>query len=130
MMTRFLYLGSLGLLTDLTFGALKNLITQKDLGLRGETSLWKFPLYGLIPFLFPLISNRVEIYPWWGRGLVYMAAFFLIEYLAHWIYEKLRIQPWSYSGRYALQGRISLLHAPVWFGGGLLIEWIYPFITM
>ena len=129
MVVQFVLFGFLGLLGELGFTSLKKTITQKSLELKGETSLWMFPVYGLIAFVFPLIAVHISSWPWIVRGLIYMVTFFLVEYIAGFILTKLKICPWKYPAKYSVNGLIYLPYAPLWFAVGLGIEWIYPWVV-
>lgn len=125
MWLRFLIFGTLGIVGEVAFGALKGLVAR-NVDLRGSSSLWMFPIYGLIPFFFPPVAHLIGALSWWGRGLVYMIALFCGEYLIGAFLTRFRLCPWHYSGKYAIHGLINLLYAPVWFIVGLAIEWVYP----
>lgn len=129
MFIRFLLFGCLGLLWEVAFGAVKAIIFQRRFDLRGETSLWMLPFYGLVAFLYPFIAHRVGHFPWWGRGLIYMTLFFLFEFSLGWALTRLKICPWKYTGKYTVQGLVNLPYAPAWFVAGLLVEWLYPWIV-
>ena len=125
---RFLMFGILGIFAEVAFTGLAAAVTKRDRSLTGESSLLMLPIYGLIAVLFPLIAIHLGTFPWWGRGLVYMLAFFVVEYLTGLGLTRLGVCPWKYSSKYAINGLISLPYAPVWFLAGLGVEWIYPWI--
>ncbi|OGQ21917.1 MAG: hypothetical protein A3I05_00305 [Deltaproteobacteria bacterium RIFCSPLOWO2_02_FULL_44_10] len=128
MLHRFIIFGFLGMLAEIIFGALKEILRHRDFQLIGQTSLWVFPLYGLIAFLFPLLAHRVGEFPWWGRGLIYMMAFSLVQYVSGWVLDRFGLCPWHFASKYSINGLVSFLQLPLWFGAGLLVEWSYPYI--
>ncbi len=128
MIIRLLLFGMLGLLASLIITVAKKSIVARRLDLNGEASLVLFPLCGLGAILFPLIAMRVSSMPWYGRGAVYMAAFFVVQYLAGLGLSRLNACPWNYSGKGSLGGLIRIADAPLWFGLGLATERAYPFI--
>jgi len=129
MLSQFILFGALGLITEVTFTSLKNLFTQRVYELKGETSLWMFPIYGLIAFFFPLIAYRIGSFPWFIRGIIYMLVFYIVEYLSGLILRKLKICPWNYPPKYSLNGLIYFPYAPFWFAAGLGVEKIYPTVV-
>ena len=68
-----LFWGLFGLITEIFFTALVNLISKKDFNLTGHTSLWMFPIYSLgltygFDFVQQIIENdyiRYLSYPFW-----------------------------------------------------------------
>lgn len=129
MLIQFLMFGALGLIAEVVFTSLKRLLTERTYELKGETSLWMFPLYGLIAFIFPLIVFRIGSLPWYVRGLIYMLVFFVVEYVSGLILRKMKVCPWNYPAKYSLHGLIYFPYAPVLFGAGLGVERIYPVIV-
>lgn len=118
----------LGLFASLVVTSAKKSIAAKRLDLTGEASLLLFPLCGLCAILFPLIAIHISSMPWYGRGAIYMAAFFVVQYLAGLLFQRLGVCPWNYTGKGTLGGLIRLTDAPLWFGMGLGIERAYPWI--
>lgn len=129
MITQFMLFGAVGLITEVTFTSLKRLFTDRVYELKGETSLWMFPIYGLIAFIFPLISFRIGSLPWFIRGTIYMLVFYIIEYATGMILRKMKVCPWNYPPKYSLNGLIYFPYAPFWFAAGLGVERIYPYIV-
>jgi uncharacterized membrane protein len=130
MLAQFMLFGALGLITEVVFTSLKRLFAERVFELKGETSLWMFPIYGLIAFFFPLIIYRISSFPWFIRGAVYMVVFYIVEYLSGWVLRKLKVCPWEYPQKYSLHGLIYFPYAPFWFAAGLGIEKIYPKIIL
>ncbi len=129
MLKQFIIFGFCGLLGEVVFGALKNLLLNRSYELRGEVSIWMFPIYGLIAFIFPLIAFRIGGFPWFVRGIIYMLAFFVVEYVCGLVLSKLRISIWNYPAKYSINGLVYLPYAPIWFLAGLGVERIYPIIV-
>lgn len=101
----------------------------------GNTSLLMFPIYGMGALLAP-IGGCVD--RWVGQltacsrrdrlirhGMLYMVLIFTAEYISGaWLRDK-GICPWDYSGsRTSINGLIRLDFAPLWFGTGLLFEYL------
>ncbi len=127
-MSTFLIFGMLGILGAIIAQAAKRTIESRSLVLNGEASLALFPLFGLIAFVFPPIAIQVSRFPWYWRGVAYMAAFFVVQYLAGLVLRKLNACPWSYQGQYTLSGLVRLSDAPVWYLAGLAIERVHPWV--
>lgn len=128
MITGFFIFGLLGIAFAIVVSAAKKSIGAKRLELTGETSLALFPLFGFIIVLYPLIALRISHLPWYGRGAIYMAAIFLVQYLAGLALTKMNRCPWSYSGKGSLGGLVHISDAPLWFASGLAIEHVYPWV--
>lgn len=118
-------------------------IMAGDWRLMGRTSLLMFPIYGMGTFLLP-ISRLIDI---WlsglpgipqspaGRlgdvsrmvrhGLIYMVLIFIAEYVTGMWLTSIGICPWDYSAwPDNVGGVIRLKFAPLWFGTGLLFEYL------
>lgn len=122
----FIIFGVLGVFGEVVFTATADFARKRGWQLEGHSYLWMFPIYGLIAFLFPLVSDWVGGWTWFARGFAYMLAFYIVEYVTGALLKKLLgTHVWRYSGRFNLHGHIQLAHAPVWFFSGVLIESFY-----
>lgn len=118
---QFIRCGILGWCIEIIFTSLSSL-RRRDLSLKGNTSLWMFPIYGLACFIAPL-SRLLEKNPIWKRGLIYAAVFFIGEYSCGSLLKKKEICPWDYShSKWNIQKVIRLDYLPLWFLAGLLYE--------
>lgn len=127
----FILFGILGIFGEVLFTAITDLVKKRSLRLQGFSFIWMFPIYGLIALLFEPVANLVAGLPWIVRGLVYMFAIYLVEYVSGALLKKLTGgHIWQYTGKYNLHGHIQLAHAPVWFCIGLLIERYYDHLAM
>lgn len=118
-------------------------IMAGDWTLMGQTSLLMFPIYGMGALLFPIsrfIDSWLTGLPGFedrdgdrmsriGRmirhGLIYMVLIFIAEYVAGTWLTSLGICPWDYSAwPDNVGGVIRLKFAPLWFGTGLLFEYL------
>ena len=129
MIIRFILFGMLGIVAMVLATAVKSSVVNRRLELVGEASLIHFPLFGIIALIYPIIAIRIGFLPWYGRGVVYMLAFYIVQYLMGLVLTKIGICPWSYS-KGSFQGLIRIADAPVWYAAGLLVEWIYPYVKM
>lgn len=114
-----------------------------DWRLMGRTSLLMFPIYGMGALLLP-ISRRIDswlcglpgipegsagkgrvIAQMIRHGLIYMVLIFLAEYIMGTWLTHMGICPWDYSEwPDNVGGVIRLKFAPLWFGAGLIFEFI------
>jgi len=117
----FMICGLLGWFLEIIFTAL-HAFRKRDLKLPGTTSIWMFPIYGLMAFFAPivrLLKNRSV----WFRGTVYTAVIFAGEFLTGAWLDRRSLCPWNYErARWNLGKVIRLDYAPFWFLTGLLYE--------
>ena len=77
---------------------------KQDYKLKGNTSLWMFPIYGLAAFLAPL-SLRLNKKPVLFRGCVYTFFIFLTEFITGKLLKKHDLCPWNYeNSKYNIAG--------------------------
>ena len=74
----FLKCGLAGWCMEILFTSMDSL-RRRDMTLRGNTSLWMFPIYGSAAILAPLSRLLAGKSPW-RRGLAYMGLIFSAEY--------------------------------------------------
>lgn len=121
----FFKCGLTGWCMEIIFTALKSL-RERDMTLKGVTSLWMFPIYGCAAILAPfsrLLKNRSVF----ARGTAYMSLIFSAEYLTGKLLSRHKLCPWDYSkSRWNVGRVIRLDYAPYWFGAGLLFERLLP----
>ncbi len=101
-----------------------------DWALRGYSYLWMLPIYGATVFFEP-VHDRVRAYPWYYRGLIWLALIWVLEYVSGWFLSLLIGQaPWNYAAKTKLHinGFIRLDYAPVWFAAGLIFERIHDYL--
>ncbi len=117
----FLRCGMCGWCIEITFTAIRAL-QRRDFKLKGNTSIWMFPIYGCAAFLRP-VNRLLHRSPVWFRGLTYMSLIFTTEYLTGKLLQKRNLCPWDYGhSRYHVNRVIRLDYAPYWFAAGLLFE--------
>lgn len=117
----FVKCGLTGWCMEIVFTAM-NSLRRRDMTLKGNTSLWMFPIYGCAAALAP-ISRLVCRRSVWFRGLTYMSLIFSTEFLTGKLLARLSLCPWDYGrSRWNVSRLIRLDFAPFWFGAGLLFE--------
>lgn len=96
--------------------------------MHGFTFLVMLPIYGLAVFLEPM-HNRLRPYPWWMRGLIYLAAIWTVEYVSGVLFASLLgSSPWNYTDPLNVNGFITLRMAPDWFVAGLGFEYLHDLL--
>lgn len=117
----FLKCGLTGWCLEILFTSM-DALRRRDMTLKGHTSLWMFPIYGMAAFLKPL-CRRIKNFPALLRGIFYSCFIFLGEYVSGSILKKYQMCPWDYSGSRAnINGVIRLDYAPFWMAAGLIFE--------
>jgi uncharacterized membrane protein len=127
MALRLVLYGMLGWCAEILWSAIYDLARRRpvDWSLRGHTYLWMFPIYGGgLVLLFEPAHDALRALPWPVRGLVYVPAFWAVEYVTGWMLRRATGRcPWDYSyARFHLHGLIRWDYAPLWFVFGLFVE--------
>ena len=123
MKNRFLICGLTGWCMEIIFTSLGSLIHQ-DYKLKGGTSIWMFPIYGMAALIYP-VYHLIKTLPVFVRGIIYSIGFFFFEYVSGCILKKRDMCPWDYSDAKAnVKGVIRLDYAPIWMCAGLIYEFI------
>ena len=129
MLFRFVLYGLLGWGLEILWTGI-NSVRNGDRTLRGTSSLWMFPIYGMGVLLESIINLLTKL-PWAIRGGTYMLCIFIAEYVFGRILKKYSACPWDYSSSaYSIQDVIRLDYAPLWFTVGLVYEWVYKTILI
>ncbi len=126
---QMLVFACVGVALEVAFTAVVDFTRTKDWRLRGQSYLWMFPIYALVPVflsrLHPLVGGSALPV----RLLVYTALVYAVEYLSGWLLRRLTgACPWEkgYLGRrWAVHGLIRLDYAPAWALACWLFETLY-----
>lgn len=117
----FLRCGLIGWCLEISFTSMHS-FHNKDFTLKGFTSLWMFPIYGMACFfepIFRIIKNKHILF----RGSFYTLCIFAMEFLSGTLLGKRDLCPWNYAqSKWSINGVIRLDYAPFWFATGLLYE--------
>lgn len=117
----FIHCGILGWCMEIIFTAIDS-FRKRQLTLKGNTSVWMFPIYGMAAFLAPvcrLLKNKTIFV----RGITYAGLIFVGEYISGSFLKKKGFCPWDYSkAKWNINGLIRLDYAPNWFLAGLIFE--------
>ena len=117
----FIHCGILGWCMEITFTAFDS-FRKRQFTLKGNTSIWMFPIYGMASFLAP-ICNLLKGKSVFVRGFTYAGLIFLGEYITGSLLRKKGLCPWDYSkAKWNINGLIRLDYTPNWFLAGLIFE--------
>ena len=116
----FIVCGITGWCLELIFTGILSAV-RKDFSLKGTSSLWMFPIYGMAsiikPISFELKKHHVKRTQ---RGLT---GIFGVELASGSVLKYFKICPWDYSSsQIQYKGLIRADYAPLWFLTGLLFE--------
>ena len=129
MFIRFLLYGFLGWSVEVFWSAIEDIWPMRkwDWRLKGQSTLWSFPIYGMAVFLFEPLHDAVRHLPWVARGMIYVAGIWIVEYAAGWILRRgVGVCPWDYTNyRHHLKGLISWDYLPLWFIFGFVLEYMH-----
>jgi hypothetical protein len=137
---RFLMFGIWGLAFEVCGTGIPRWWEQGEPVMRGYSSIWMLPIYGMLGLLVAPIANPLKArrVPYVFRAAVYMLGFFVIEYLSGMLYLAvgLNVQGgnkyeavWDYTGAaYNLHGQIQASFIPVWYVTGLMVEPLYRWV--
>ncbi len=128
-MMRFFIYGFTGLMIEILWTGAHSFVLEKDCRLLGRTSLWMFPVYGMVVCFEPLCDLLFGL-PIVVRGGIYTVCYFTVEYLSGWWFKKILGRcPWDYSDSpWNIHGLIRLDYAPLWFAAGLFFETLSFFL--
>ncbi len=133
MWIRFVIYGVLGWCVSIVWSAVEDRLRGQapDWRLRGQVSLWAFPLFGLLAVFYEPVHDGLRPIHWFMRGATYAVGIWVVEYVAGWLLSKLLGHcPWDYSGwRGNLQGLITWEFGVVWFAFGLALEPVHDFLV-
>lgn len=106
---------------EIIFTALDS-FRKRKFTLKGNTSIWMFPIYGCACFLAPICRLLKGKSPF-VRGMTYAGLIFSAEYLTGSLLAKKELCPWDYSrSKWHIRKIIRLDYLPFWFMAGLLFE--------
>jgi uncharacterized membrane protein len=131
---RFLIYGCLGWCGEIIFTAVTDRLSgrAKNWLLMGVTSLWYFPMYGSIVFLYEPLHDFLRPQFFLIRAVAYLLGFWAIEYAGGWLIWKLTgHKPWDYthSPGGSLHGLIRWNFVLVWPLYGLALEPVHDFLV-
>lgn len=125
---RFVAYGLLGWCAEIVFTGITDFLRHRDPRLPSRTSLWMFPIYGLLQPLFePAHDAMRERVPAPARAAAYGVGFLGVEFVSGWLLRRaIGRAPWDYSGaRWSVDGLVRLDYLPLWAAAGLGAERVH-----
>ncbi|CAH1266026.1 transmembrane protein 229A-like [Branchiostoma lanceolatum] len=132
--SRAYFYGAHGVLNEVVFTALLNLVTTGGLRLYGTTSLWMFISYGLCGTfvtekIFAELYTRRRHIPVLLRACCYVPAVYAWELLSGLLLRTFDACPWDYSDyRYHFLGLVTLEYLPLWYMLGLYQDHLFRYL--
>jgi uncharacterized membrane protein len=134
LVARFYIYGLQGILTEVVYTALWELVFAKSIKLIGVSSVYAFFIYAcsqmFIEQIHPILINTLRM-PLPLRGLLYIICTYAWEFSTGYALKQFNACPWDYSTfNWHFLGVITLEYAPLWFFGSILAERIFiPCVT-
>lgn len=117
----FIHCGILGWCLEISFTAADS-FRRREFKLKGNTSIWMFPIYGMASFLAP-VCRLVRQKPILMRGFIYTSLIFIGEFITGSLLSRKDMCPWNYErAKWNIKKVIRLDYFPCWFVTGLLFE--------
>lgn len=132
---RFGIFGALGMFMEVCFMAI-GVGMHGNLSLRGASSPWMFPIYGLIGVILEPITGPLKArgIPLPLRTVAYIVLFYIVELSSGSLYLLLGINQrgvdnmhtvWDYGTTRTINGQVSLDMLPLWYMFCLSLEYLY-----
>ena len=120
----------IGITMEVIATSIMDFVKSRDPRLKGETYLWMLPVYAVVPSIYIFVQSTFPDINWVVKGLVYMLAFYLLEFIAGLLIKALvGVSPWNYKTyRFHYKEVICLEYAPVWFIYGIVGEKYFEFL--
>ena len=129
---RYVTYGATGSLMEAAFTTVVAVAGSRRPAVRGPSTPWMAPIYGLAMPLFEPVHDRVRHRPAWQRATVYAVGILAVEAATGWTLRRVTGScPWDYSGRspFSVAGLIRLDYAPLWGLAGLGAELVHDRLT-
>ncbi len=119
------------LFTGLKYNLIIPLVNGENIkwDLTGTSYIWMFFIYGAIPFIFPLVYNKIKNINIFFRAIIYAIFCLGIEYFAGFMLDILTGNcPWLYTEGFHLNGYIRLDYFPLWMLFGIITEKLWRYL--
>ncbi len=128
---RFLAYGLVGWCAEVAFTGLHDFVRYRDRRLPSRTSLWMFPIYGLLQPLFEPLHDGLRDRPPLVRAAAYGAGIMALEYTTgRLLRAAVGEAPWDYSDvRRHVHGLVRPDYFPMWAAAGLALEPLHDLLT-
>jgi uncharacterized membrane protein len=123
---RFVAYGLIGWCAEVAFTGVHDFVRTRDRRLPSRSSLWMFPIYGLLAPLYEPLHDamRDRGVPAPARAAVYGFLIMVIEYATgSGLRKAIGDAPWDYGdARWNIHGLVRLDYFPMWAAAGLALE--------
>jgi uncharacterized membrane protein len=128
---RFAAYGLLGWCAEVLFTGIHGYVRDRDNRLPSRSSIWMFPIYGLLSPLYEPLHDAVRNLPVPARATVYAFGLMGVEYSSGVVLRRLLGQaPWDYSdARRHINGLVRPDYFPLWAAFGLGLEPVHDILT-
>jgi len=128
---RFAVYGGLGWCFEVFFTGLHDFIRTRDPALPSRTSVWMFPIYGLLQPLYEPMHEKLRDKPVAVRAAAYGVGIMAIEYATGRILRTaLGKAPWDYTyAKVHIDGLVRPAYFPLWAAVGLAMEPVHDTLT-
>lgn len=122
---RFLIYGFIGVGLEILWTGTAALF-RGDLAMNAHSSIWMFPIYGMMVLLEP-IHEQIRNWPIAARGGVYAFLIYLGEFTSGFLLRTtIGACPWNYGQLpFSFHGLVTLCYLPAWFILGLFFELLH-----
>ena len=123
--------GLLGWCGEVFFTGIHDFIRNRDARLPSRTSIWMFPIYGLMAPLYEPVHDALRDRTPALRAAAYGAGFLAVEYASGVLLRRiLGDAPWDYSyAKRHVNGLIRPDYFPLWAAAGLAMEHVHDVLT-
>jgi hypothetical protein len=128
---RFAAYGLLGWCAEILFTGIHDYVRNRDNRLPSRSSIWMFPVYGLLAPLYEPLHDAVRDQPVVVRAGAYALGLMGVEYSCGTLFRRLLGQaPWDYSyAKRHVNGLVRPDYFPLWAGFGLALEPVHDILT-
>ncbi|MFN2544157.1 MAG: hypothetical protein ABR600_06245 [Actinomycetota bacterium] len=128
---RFAVYGGLGWCFEVLMTGIHDYIRSRDPRLHSRSSLWMFPIYGLLQPLYEPLHDALRDRPVAVRAAAYGAGIMGLEYATGTALRRLVGEaPWDYTyARVHIDGLVRPVYFPLWAGLGLAMERVHDTLT-
>ena len=119
------------LFTGLKYNLILPLLNHESIkwDLTGTSYVWMFFIYGIVPFVFPMVYNKIKHVTILLRAIIYATICLGIEYFAGFILDITTGNcPWLYTEGLHLSGYIRLDYFPIWMLFGIITEKLWRYL--
>jgi uncharacterized membrane protein len=128
---RFAAYGLLGWCAEVLFTGIQDYVRDRDNRLPSRSSIWMFPIYGLVSPLYEPLHDAVRDLPVPARATAYALGLMAVEYSSGAALRRVLGQaPWDYSdARRHVDGLVRPDYFPLWAAFGLALEPVHDILT-